>query len=317
MMKRVIKWTLGLVLLAVAGLFLWGYAPDTDPVAMRAKYANAASRFIEVEPGLTLHVRDEGKRDGPVLVLVHGSNASLQTWEPWVKRLGGTYRIISFDQSGHGLTGPHPRGDYSAAAYVRTLDALMTKLGVSRFALAGNSMGGWVSWNYALAHPEKLSALILVDAGGAPNSTPPSLPIGYRLAYMPVVKNLLQVITPRSMIEKSVRQTLSVQAPINDAMIDRYWEMIRMPGNRAATGPRLAVKREPPTREAMATLTMPTLVMWGAKDSLIPVSAADWFAGAIPRAQKLIYPGVGHIPMEEVPDRSAGDVAAFLGSARV
>jgi pimeloyl-ACP methyl ester carboxylesterase len=315
-MKRFLKWFFALLLLAIAALFIWGYAPDSDPAAMKAKYTNAASRFVEVEPGLTLHIRDEGKADGPVLVLVHGSNASLQTWEPWVKRLGGKYRIISFDTPGHGLTGPHPRGVYQASDYVQTLDALMAKLNITKFALAGNSMGGWIGWNYVLSHGDKLSALVMVDAGGAPNPNPPSLPIGYRLAYMPVVKEFLRYITPRSVIEKSIRQTLYVQAPIDDKMIDRYWEMIRYPGNRIATGPRLAVKRAIPTKDQFAGVTVPTLVMWGDRDSLTPVSGADWFASAIPGAQKIIYKDVGHIPMEEVADRSAADVDAFLSVKR-
>ncbi len=313
-MKNALKWIGGLLLLALAALFIWGYAPDTDPVEMKAKYANAASQFVEIEPGLNVHVRDEGKRDGPVLVLVHGSNASLQTWEPWVKRLGPKYRIISMDTAGHGLTGPHPRGVYQAADYVQTLDKLMTKMGVERFALAGNSMGGWIGWNYLLAHPNKLTSLILVNAGGAPNSAPPNLPLGYRLAYMPVVKELVRFITPRSVIEKSIRQTLFVQTPIDDKMIDRYWEMIRYPGNRIATGPRLATERAIPTPAQFANLKVPTLVMWGDKDNLTPVSAAHWFAGAIPGAQKIIYPNVGHITMEEVPDHSARDLDRFLSA---
>jgi pimeloyl-ACP methyl ester carboxylesterase len=314
-MKRFLKWFLVLLIAALIALFAWGYAPDSDPVAMRAKYTNAASRFVEVEPGLSVHVRDEGKRDGPVLVLVHGSNASLQTWEPWVARLGSTYRIISMDTPGHGLTGPHPRGVYQAADYVQMLDTLTGKLGITKFALAGNSMGGWISWNYLLSHGDKLTALVLVDAGGAPNANPPALPIGYRLAYMPVVKEFLRYITPRSVIEKSIRQTLFVQAPIDDKMIDRYWEMIRYPGNRIATGPRLATKRAIPTKEQFSNIKTPTLVMWGDKDSLVPVSAADWFTAAIPGAQKIIYPSVGHIPMEEVPDQSAKDLGVFLSKA--
>ena len=134
--------SLALHLGLIAVLFVLGYTPDTDPAAMKAKYASPASQFVDVGGGLTMHVRDEGKRDGPVLVLLHGSNASLHTWEPWVAQLKDKYRIISLDQIGHGLTGPNPTGQYDGAAFVGTLDALINRLGVTRFALAGNSMGG-------------------------------------------------------------------------------------------------------------------------------------------------------------------------------
>ncbi len=311
-MKRALLWILGLIAIALIGLFAWGYAPDTDPVAMRAKYTNAASRFVEVEPGLKVHVRVEGNPAAPALLLLHGSNSSLQTWEPWVARLGKDYRIISMDLTGHGLTGPHPKRDYRVETTVGVVDAVMTKLGISRFALAGNSMGGWVSWNYALAHPDKLTALILVDAAGAPDSEPTAIPIGFRLARAPVMRPILKVFTPRSIIAKSLDQTMSVKAPLTEAAIDRYWELVRYPGNRQATGDRGDVKRSPATPGQMQRLTMPTLVMWGAEDKLIPVRAADWFAREIPGAQKVIYPKVGHIPMEEVPDQSAAAVRAFL-----
>lgn len=314
-MKRILLSLLGLIAIALIGLFIWGYAPDTDPQAMRAKYANAASQFIKAEPGLKVHVRVEGNPTAPALLLLHGSNASLQTWEPWVARLGKDYRIVSLDLTGHGLTGPHPKRDYNVATTVGVVDAVMTKLGLNSFALAGNSMGGWVSWNYALAHPDKVSALILVDAAGAPDSEPTAIPIGFKLARSPALRPVLKVFTPRAIIAKSLDQTMTVKAPLTEAAIDRYWELLRYPGNREATGDRGDVKRSPATPEQMKRLTMPTLIMWGAEDKLIPVRAADWFADAIPGAQKVIYPKVGHIPMEEVPDQSAADVRAFLKSA--
>lgn len=312
-MRRVVKWTFGLLLIAVGAVFAWGYAPDTDPAAMKAKYANAASRFVDVGGGLTMHVRDEGKRDGPALVLLHGSNASLHTWEPWVARLGTKYRIISLDQIGHGLTGPNPTGQYDGAAFVGTLDALLVKLGVRRFALAGNSMGGYVAWEYTLAHPDKVTHLILVDAGGPPDDPGKKLPIGFRIARTPVLNKIALVITPRSLFEKSLRQTVSDPALVTPAMIDRYWELNRYPGNRQATGDRFAQYGARQTNIArLGEIRAPTLILWGAEDRLIPVSGADWFAARIPGSVKIVYPKVGHIPMEEAADRSAADVDAFL-----
>lgn len=312
-MKRALKWIGAALLIAIAALFAWGHAPDTDPAAMRAKYASAASKFIDAGGGLTVHVRDEGKRDGPVLVLLHGSNASLHTWEPWVARLGAKYRVISLDQIGHGLTGPNPTGQYDGAAFVGTLDALLSRMGVTRFALAGNSMGGYVAWEYALAHPGKLTHLVLVDAAGPPDDPNKKLPIGFRIARTPGLSKLALVITPRSIFDKSLHGSVSNQAVVTPAAIDRYWELNRYPGNRDATGQRFAqYAGRARNADRLGEITVPTLILWGAEDKLIPVSGADWFAARIPGAQKIVYPGIGHLPMEETAERSADDVDAFL-----
>ena len=312
-MMRLLKYLLGLLAVAVIALFAWGYAPDTDPAAMKTKYADQASQFIDVGGGLTMHVRDEGNRAGPVLVLLHGSNASLHTWDPWVARLKARYRIIRMDQIGHGLTGPNPTGRYDSDAFVGTLDALMVKLGVNKFALAGNSMGGFVAWEYALAHPEKLTHLVLIDAAGPPEDPNKQLPIGFRIARTPVLNKLALVITPRSLFEKSLHQSVSNQAVVTPEAIDRYWELNRYPGNRQATGDRFATYAgRTRDQDKVATISTPTLILWGAEDKLIPASGADWFAMRIKGSVKVVYPGIGHIPMEETPDRSAADLDAFL-----
>ncbi len=313
MIGRLLKYLFGLLAVALMALFVWGYAPDTDPAAMKAKYANAASQFVDLGGGLTMHVRDEGKRDGPVLVLLHGSNASLHTWQPWVDRLKARYRIIRLDQIGHGLTGPNPTGQYDSDAFVSTLDALMVKLKIGRFALAGNSMGGFVAWEYALAHPDKLTHLVLIDSSGPPEDPNKQLPIGFRIARTPGLNQLALVITPRSLFEKSMHQSVSNQAIVTPEAIDRYWELNRYPGNRKATGQRFAAYSGR-TRDIgkVSTIKTPTLILWGAEDKLIPVSSADWFAARIAGSIKIVYPGIGHIPMEEAPDQTVADLDAFL-----
>ena len=312
-MKRAIKWIGGGLLLVVAALVLIGYVPDSDPVTMRAKYGGPPSQFIDAGGGLTVHVRDQGKRDGPVLVLLHGSNASLHTWEPWVARLGAKYRVISLDQIGHGLTGPNPTDQYDAAAFTGTLDALLVRMGVSRFALAGNSMGGWVAWEYAASHPGKVTKLILVDAAGPPEDPSRKLPLGFRLLRTPGINRLVDYISPRRVFAQSLHQTVSNQTIVTEAVIDRYRDLNRYPGNRRATRLRSEISHAHDDNAArVATITVPTLILWGAEDKLIPAGGADWFAARIKGSRKIVYAGVGHLPMEETPDRSAQEVDAFL-----
>jgi pimeloyl-ACP methyl ester carboxylesterase len=293
-----------LILLLIGGGIALAWTPDRDPVALRAAYATAPSRFVDLGDGLIVHVRDEGPRDAPAIVLLHGSNASLHTWDPWASRLAARYRIIRYDQPGHGLTGPHPRGDYRAAAYADVLERLARKLGLERFVLGGNSMGGWVAWNYALAHPERLRGLALIDASGAPGASPKRLPLGFRIArsgFAPMMEHL----TPRWIVARSVEQSMHVQSAITPAMIDRYWELLLYPGNRAATGARARTPRNELSPQLAARITTPTLLLWGAEDRLVPVAGARWFAAHIPGARLQVMPGIGHIPMEEAPAASA------------
>ena len=118
--------------------------------------------------GIELDVVDEGPRDAPAIVLLHGSNADLHTWQAWVDGLRGDYRVIRFDQRGHGLTGPGARDSYALEDFVADLDLVVDELGLERFVLGGNSMGGWIAAGYAMEHPGRLDGLVLVDAAGAP-----------------------------------------------------------------------------------------------------------------------------------------------------
>ncbi len=294
--------------------FLLLRTPDIDAGLLRAKYANADSAFVTVEPGLTVHVRDQGPADAPALLLIHGSSASLHTWEPWVERLTSRYRVISYDQPGHGLTGPHPRGCYSADCMVAVADAVARARNLDRFVIGGNSMGGWVAWNYALAHPDRLAGMILVDASGidVPRDQK-GVPIGFRIMQTPIVNRIGTQITPRSLIEASLRKTVTDQSRVTDAEIDRYWELLRYPGNRQAMIDRANTARgEGATAKRLSEINIPTLVLWGAEDSLIPLEAGKLFAERLPDAALVTYDGIGHIPQEEVADRSAADVASFL-----
>jgi pimeloyl-ACP methyl ester carboxylesterase len=314
-MGKLMKWLgfgLAGVVLLVGGLLLLGRVPDRDGAAMRAKYANAASQFVEISPGTVVHLRDEGPKDGPVVMLLHGSNASLQTWEPWVARLSGRYRVVSLDFPAHGLTGPSGEGVYTSDAYAELVEKVRAKLGIETMVLGGNSMGGGVAWRYGLKHPERLAGLVLVDASGQPQPPGSKPPLGFYLARVPGVRDILASVTPRWIIERSLVQSVSVTGIVDDAMIDRYWELLLYPGNREATLDRFSQYGEPPNTEALRGLKVPTVILWGNEDRLIPVSVAAWFAERLPDARLTVLGGVGHIPMEEAPDRALVPVLKLL-----
>ncbi|MEZ5920668.1 MAG: alpha/beta hydrolase [Parvularculaceae bacterium] len=313
-MKRIL-FGLGGLVAAIAIAFLFLRTPDTNREDMIAKYGGPHAMFAQGADGLRVHWRDEGCRDCPAIILIHGSNASLHTWTLLVKRLGGEYRIITYDQPGHGLTGPHPHDDYTAAGMIEALSAVAGAAGVNHFYLGGNSMGGWVAWRYALAHPDRVDGLILIDAAGAPlraGQTPPDLPLGFKLLRNPFLRPLVSQITPRSLVKKSLLQSVSVTDIVTEDMVDRYWELNRFPGNRHATAIRAVTDREDSYAERLGDIATPTLIIWGAEDKLAPATEADTFNELIPYSEKIVFDHVGHLPMEEVPDKTAGAIRRFL-----
>lgn len=303
------------VVLAILVAFLLLRTPDTDRDAMIAKYGGPDAAFAAGPAGQRIHYRDQGKADGPAMILLHGSNASLQTWEPLVNRLSGDYRIVTLDLPGHGLTGGTPDKDYGASGMIAAVDVVAAKLGLDHFILGGNSMGGWVAWRYALAEPDRVDALLLLDAAGMPlrkGEAPPPSNVGFRLLKYPFGRWLAGQITPRGLVEESLRGSVANQAIVDDAMIDRYWELLRFPGNREATALRATLDREPAMADRIGDIEAPTLILFGKADRLINPSAAQTFHERIAGSKVVLLDGVGHLPMEEAPDATAAAIADFL-----
>lgn len=308
-------------LLALFGVlvvaFLLLRTPDTDPAEMRAKYGGPPSQFVDIGGGVTVHLRDEGPKDAPAIMLLHGSNADLHTWEPWVEALKDRYRVIRFDQVGHGLTGPDPQHDYSRANYVADIGEVADKLGLETFILGGNSMGGKHALAFAAEHPERLAGLLLVDSGGGPmlkrsDDKKGGGNIGFKIAQTPGLNLIVEQITPRSLIAQSLEQSVSVKSVASEAAVTRYWELLRYPGNRRATLKRFGFAYEPLTEAEIAAISTPTLILWGEEDRLIPLAAGEWLARTIPNAAFKPYPGIGHLPQEEAVAQTLADLEPWL-----
>lgn len=324
-----VKWLwrglLALVVLLVIA-FLIFRTPDTDAAEMRAKYGGPPSQFVEIGDGVTVHLRDEGPKDAPAIILLHGSNADLHTWEPWAQALKNRYRVIRFDQVGHGLTGPDPAHDYSRKNYAEDIREVADALGLDRFILGGNSMGGKHALAFAVAYPERVTGLVLVDGSGGP-----MLPIkggksrkdtgggniGFKIAQTSGINLAVEQITPRSLIKQSLEQSVSVKSVASEAAVDRYWELLRYPGNRRATLKRFGYAYEPLTEAEIAALAMPTLILWGEEDRLIPVEAGEWLAKTMPSARLVVYPGIGHLPHEEAVTATLTDLERWLAERDV
>ena len=301
------------LLLLVGAFVAWAWAPDVPLEQLQARWAAPPSQFIAVD-GLPVHVRDEGPRDDPLpIVLVHGTSASLHTWEGWTRELARTRRVIRFDLPGFGLTGPNATGDYSMAAYVRFVPALLDRLGVARCVLGGNSLGGEVAWATAHAQPQRVTRLILVDPTGYRFASA-SRPIGFVLAALPGVRDVLKHLLPPGMIELSVRNVYGDPSRVTPELVAHYRDMALRAGNREALGRRLAVHFAGREQDIKA-LQQPTLILWGGQDRLVPPIYAERFAADIAGSKLVLFAQLGHVPHEEDPAVTVAAVQAFLQEA--
>ena len=305
---------LGLVVLVatIAGALYYFSAPDIPRSALVAKYATPPSQFLTLSDGTRVHVRDRGPRTAPALVLIHGSNASLYTWEPWARHLDDAFRVVTLDMQGHGLTGAVPSREYSEQAMVRTVAEVAGRLGLARFAIGGNSMGGAVAARFVEEYPGRVTQLILVDAGGMPTKEGDRVPVAFRLSRIPVLNQILLHVTPRELVIEGLDDAIVRKSVIDDAMIDRYWDFARMEGTREATLERFNLPRDGYVALHAGKISVPTLVLWGEEDHLVPVEAGRMWARTIRSSRLIVYPATGHLPQEEMADKSAADVRTFL-----
>lgn len=326
-----LKW-IGRILFGLAALLalaaVWLYQPDVSRDEMEARYGGPDSRFVTLMSGAQAHYRDRGPADAPVLLLLHGSNASLHTWEPWVAILKDQFRVITVDLPGHGLTGTVPGDDYSQKSMAGFVLEFVAALRLDHIALGGNSMGGGVAARFAIDNPRLVSRLILVDAAGLAANAPPdagssgsgpsAAPVrrdpglGFRLVRMPIVRDLVPYIGPRYIFQASLETAIVDDQIVTPDMVDRYWLLNRMEGTRRATMARFGSGPDETVRQRAAEITVPTLILWGDQDSVIPVAAATRWKETVKGSELIVYPGIGHIPMEEIAEKSADDVRRFL-----
>jgi len=297
----------------IALLALGACAGDIPFKDLESRYANAASRFAEMPGDLRVHYRDQGPSGAPVVVFVHGFAANLDAWEPWAMRLQGDYRLISLDLPGHGLTRTPAGYKASLDRDVELVADLTRRLGAEHFVVVGNSMGGAVAWNFAMTHPERLRGLVLVDAAGWPGQGRSSGPPGaFKLLANPVGRSMLRSIDPKPLAKRGLKSAYLDETLVTPALINRYVQLARAPGHRDVLTSQTSSPGRPVTAADFNAIRTPTLVMAGENDKLIPVADARAFAAAIPGARLVTYAGVGHVPMEQLPDRSAQDLRAFL-----
>ena len=273
-------------------------------------YTNNASKFIPVL-GMQVHYRIEGvETDTVPLVLIHGTSSSLHTWDSLTLLLSGKKKIIRFDLPAFGLTGPNKENTYNAEVYNVFVDSVLEALQVKSCIVAGNSLGGSIAWHYALYNKSRVQQLILLDASGYPKKNEKGS-LGFKIASMPIINNLLLWVTPKFLVKKSLEGVFVDKSKITEVSINRYHDLLLREGNRKAA---LSIFKAgfTPNPAPIKTINIPTLIIWGDKDQLISVSNAYLFNKDIKGSKLVVLQNVGHTPMEETPTKVAAAISSFL-----
>ena len=316
MVRRMLFGAFGLlaILSLSAALFIAAnWAPELSLAELKTRWAPPPSTFLNAA-GVSVHLRDEGPRTDPApIVLLHGMGSSLHAWEGWAQALKAEHRVVRFDLPGFGLTGPSPDGIYTTERDVSIVIAVLDKLGIERCVLGGVSLGGTVAWRTALAHPSRVEKLILVDSSGYPIE-PLSQPIGYRLPGLPGAGTswFAENTLPRFLVVQGMRNVFGDPAKVTDEMVDRTVELTRLKGNRRAIVERFRQDDDGDFYLRIPDLKLPTLIIWGTKDRLVPPENAYRFHREIADSKLVMFDGLGHAPEEEDPARSVQAVKEFL-----
>ncbi|HWL38164.1 MAG TPA: alpha/beta fold hydrolase [Frankiaceae bacterium] len=269
---------------------------------------------------ITLHghrvTYTEAGSDGPVVLLLHGIAGCGHAWDAVLPLLSASARVIAPDLLGHGESAK-PRGDYSLGAYASGVRDLLAALDVSSATVVGHSLGGGVAMQFAYQFPEMCERLVLVDSGGLGREVTPLL----RAVTLPGAEVVLPVIAHRKVLSAlrwagrytrwvPARPALSevargyaslVDTQARAAFVHTARSVMDVGGQRVDASDRLYLATE-----------LPTLVVWGGRDSFIPVAHAAHFTSLVPTARLEVFENSGHFPHVDEPVRFARLLADFL-----
>ena len=320
-MKKILKYlTLSFFILLVIAVYSGTYL-DIPRDKLEAKYASGASKFLDLKNGSRIHYRDEGDLYKPAIILLHGFNGSLFNFERMVPLLSKEFRLISIDLPGFGLTGAIPSMDYSTQNSILVINELTSYLGMEKFSIAGNSMGGGIAWRYALENPEKTQSLVLLASSGIYSSeerlqieeSERESPLVWKLMRSNFVSYFLSLYTPKFFATQGLKTSVYDPNLATDEIANQFHELTLMQGSREAILSRFSKQNyndEKP--DILKKIQAPTLIIHGREDNIISFKSSINLDQYIQNSQLVIYPKIGHLPMYETPARVADDIKKFF-----
>jgi pimeloyl-ACP methyl ester carboxylesterase len=274
-------------------------------------------KFLELH-GDHVAYRDVGKGD-EALLLIHGMAGSSETWRAVIPQLSRKYRVVAPDLLGHGQSAK-PRGDYSLGAFAVWLRDLLDELGISRATVIGQSLGGGVAMQFVYQHPDYCQRLVLISSGGLG----PDVGWTLRVLSAPGAELILPAIAPRPVLTvgNKVRSWISatgIQSP-RGAEIWRAYSSLSDAETRQAFLRTLRSVVDPRGQAVSAlnrlhlTAELPTMVIWGDQDRIIPVEHGYALHEARPGSRLEVLEGVGHFPHVERPSEVVDLIDDFINS---
>jgi pimeloyl-ACP methyl ester carboxylesterase len=272
--------------------------------------------YLELN-GDRIAYRDVGH--GPALLLIHGMAGSSATWQGIIPQLSKKYRVIAPDLLGHGNSAK-PRGDYSLGAFAVLLRDLLDELGVHRATVIGQSLGGGIAMQFAYQHRDYCERLVLIGSGGLGPDLSPLL----RVLSAPGAEFVLPAVAPQPVLNLGNKlgswlTSAGIQAPRAGQMWQAY-SSLSDPAARAAflRTLRSVVDHRGQAVSALAklhlTVGLPTLLIWGDRDRIIPISHAYAAHEALAGSRLEVLDGVGHFPHVEAPTAVADILEDFIAS---
>ncbi|HEV7745987.1 MAG TPA: alpha/beta hydrolase [Pyrinomonadaceae bacterium] len=310
-MKKLLKLGLALIVIVAIALTIFWFARPANVSfdEVRAVVPNSDySHFADID-GVRIHYQEKGT--GTPLVLIHGYTSLTYTWKEVFEPLSKSFRVIAVDLKGFGFSGK-PDGDYTRRAQAVLVAHLLDHLHIEKAWLCGNSMGGEVALNVALANPQLVAGLILIDSAGVEVPGRGTLTPGY--LQIPGVGRLLIALslTSDELVRQGLEKSFYDHSKVTPDRVASYYRPLKTRGGQLAALRARAQWSQFPVEPNLDKINVPALILWGAQDQLIPLAAGRKFNSLIKNSSLLIFDNCGHLPQEEMPARTIAEVTKFI-----
>ena len=275
------------------------------------RLAGFRTRSVEFN-GTRWHYLEGGPESGEALVLLHGFSGDKDNWLLYARYLRKDYRVIIPDLPGFGDNARNPDADYHIDAQARWLLAFVDAMGIDKFHIGGNSMGGYITLKFTLAYAERILSLALLDSAGVLGETKSELQLATENG-----ESLLTVSSPEE-FDRLLRFIVYRPLPLPGFIKKPYCEdlIANRPFLESIFWPMAEEMQERPLNDQLQKIAAPALVIWGRQDRLIDVSCVDVLKAQIPNNHCVVFEETGHVPMLERPAESAAVHAEFLNDCR-
>ena len=274
--------------------------------ALAARAEAPLDKSVEVF-GQKIHYLEAGS--GPVVILLHGLGGSAGNWAATTPVLAAKFHVYVPDQIGFGAS-DKPQINYRVGTLVDFLDGFCKKLSITKASVVGNSLGGWTAVDFTLAHPEKVEKLVLVDSAG------------YSLDHNGAPKpprEMLQALNPSTVAQ--AKQVMGLILANKSMITDQFAEGFFAQHMRTGDGYTIdkfidsILRGDDVVDGKLSAVKVPTLIVWGKQDLLVPLAAGQWFSQDIAGSELVTLDGCGHVPQMECAGKFNGVLAKFLGGS--